>query len=390
MLAITNARVLTIANGDLDHGTILIENGKIVAVGTGLAVPSDAELIDASGKWVMPGLIDGHTHVGIFEEANGWAGEDGNEKTDPATPHLRAIDAINHEDLAFADALTGGVTTVMIAPGSANVIGGEVAVLKCHGASVDAMTIRQPAGLKAALGENPKRVYGEQKKLPSTRMASAALLRDTLVRAQTYLRKGEAADPDKRAERDLRLEAVGKVLRREMPLRLHAHRADDILTALRIRDEFGFDLVIEHATEGYKIASVIAERQVPVMIGPMITARTKVELCGRTLAAPGILSRAGAKVCIITDHWVVPVHMLILQVIMAVRDGMPREAALRAVTLNPAEVMGIADRVGSLEAGKDADVQILSGDPLEAMSVVETVLINGERVYQRPAQAPAS
>ncbi|MHB1007278.1 MAG: amidohydrolase [Chloroflexota bacterium] len=383
MLAITGARVLTITKGEIDGGTILIDNGRIVGVGSGLAVPADAQMIDARGKIVMPGLIDAHSHVGIGEEGLGWAGMDVNEMTDPATPHLRAIDAINPEDQGFKDALSGGVTSVMVAPGSANIIGGEVALLKCYGRTIADMVVREPVGLKAALGENPKRVYGDQKKTPSTRMASAAVLREQIVRAQNYLDKIAHRDEDKPFERDLRMESIARVLRGEIPLRLHAHRADDIMTALRIRDEFGFPMTIEHGTEAFKIADELVRRNIPVMIGPIMTARTKVELRDRTMRAPGLLARAGVKVAIITDHWVIPIHMLILSAIMAVREGMERAEALRAVTINPAEIMGVGDRLGSLEAGKDADLQILSGDPLDALTVVERVLVNGVQVYER-------
>lgn len=383
MLAITGGRVLTITQGEVEGGTVLIENGKIVAVGSGIAIPSTAEVVDAAGKYVMPGLIDAHTHVGIAEEAQGWAGDDVNEKTDPATPHLRAIDAINPEDVGFRDALSGGVTAVMVAPGSANVIGGEAALLKCYGATIEQMLVRQPVGLKAALGENPKRVYGDQKKSPSTRMASAAVLRESLVKAQNYLEKEANRENGKPFERDLRLEAIGRVLRRELTLRLHAHRADDIMTALRIQEEFGFEMTIEHATEAYKVADELAKRSIPVMVGPIMTARTKVELRDRTMRAPGMLARAGVKVSLITDHWVVPIHLLMLSAILAVREGMDREAALRAVTINPAEVMGVGNRMGSLEPGKDADVQILSAHPLDALAVVERVYVDGRKAYDR-------
>ncbi|MHB1417846.1 MAG: amidohydrolase [Chloroflexota bacterium] len=382
MLAITGGRVITITDGEIDGGTVLIDGGKIVAVGQNIAVPADAETVDATGKYVMPGLIDAHTHVGIAEEAQGWAGNDTNEMTDPVTPHLRAIDAINPEDRGFEDALGGGVTSVLVAPGSANVFGGETVLLKCYGRTVDEMVVRQPAGLKAALGENPKRVYGDQKKMPSTRMATAAILRDQLVRAQNYMAKRAQPENGKPFERDLRLESLARVLQGEIPLRLHAHRADDIMTAIRIADEFGFRLTIEHATEAYKVADELSRRDIPVMVGPLMTARTKVELRDRTTRTPGMLAQAGVKVAIVTDHWVVPVNLLMLSVIIAVRDGMRPDEALRAVTINPAEIMGVGDRLGSLTPGKDADLQILSGPPLEALSRVEQVYVNGARVYE--------
>jgi imidazolonepropionase-like amidohydrolase len=387
MLAIHGGRVITIDQREIEGGTILVEGGKIVAVGANLAIPSEATVVNVAGKYVAPGLVDAHTHVGIAEEAQGWAGMDVNEMTDPATPHLRAIDAINPEDQGFKDAIAGGVTAVMVAPGSANVVGGELAVLKTHGRTVDDMVLRAPAGVKAALGENPKRVYGDQKKSPSTRMATAAVLREQLVRARNYDDKERRRD--EKFERDLKLESLARVVRREVPLRLHAHRADDIMTGLRIGDEFGLDLSIEHGTEGFKIADELAKRGVPVMIGPLMTARTKVELRDRTLRAPGLLDRAGVKVAIVTDHWVVPIQLLILQAILAVKEGMDRPAALRAVTLNPAEIMGVADRVGSLTPGKDADIQILSSHPLDAMARVEKVYVGGLEVYDYAAEQAA-
>jgi imidazolonepropionase-like amidohydrolase len=321
--------------------------------------------------------------VGIAEESIGWAGDDVNEMTDPATPHLRAIDAINPQDQSFQDALSGGVTTVMVAPGSANVIGGLVVVMKTHGRVIDEMIVREPAGLKAALGENPKRVYSRKDKFPSTRMASAAVLRDNFVKAQNYIaREAQARSEGKPFERDLRMEAVAKVLRREIPLRLHAHRADDILTAIRIRDEFDFDITIEHATDGIRIADVLAKRGIPAMVGPNLTTRTKYELKDRTLETPAILTKAGVKVAIITDHYVIPIQHLIVSVMLAVKGGLSPEDALNCVTINPAEIMGIDGRVGSLDVGKDADIQILSGDPLDVRTNVEMVYVNGELAYK--------
>jgi imidazolonepropionase-like amidohydrolase len=278
----------------------------------------------------------------------------------------------------------------MIAPGSGNVIGGQVVVMKTHGRIIDEMVLRSPAGLKAALGENPKRVYGKKDKAPSTRMASAAVLRENFVKAQNYIAKEEQAKAEgKPFERDLRLEAVARVLRREMPLRLHAHRADDILTALRIRDEFGFDITIEHCTDGIRIADVLAKRGIPAMVGPNLTTRSKYELKDRTLETPAVLTKAGVKVAIITDHYIIPIQHLILSVMLAVRGGLSVEDALKCVTINPAEIMGIADRVGSIEAGKDADVQILSGHPLDVQSKAEKVYVGGELAFDLASEQSA-
>lgn len=388
--AIANGHLLTITGQNFGKGTIVFENGKITALGSAadVKVPKGATIIDAAGKYVTPGFIDAHTHVGIGEEGIGWEGADYNDMTDPITPHLRAIDAINPEDMGFRDALSGGVTSVMVNPGSANVIGGQTVAMKTFGRTVDEMVLREPAGLKAALGENPKRVYRDQKKMPTTRMGSAALLRETFVRAQNYLAKLETQEKQrseegaKPFERDLRLEAVAKVLRHEMPLRLHAHRADDILTALRIQEEFGFDLTIEHCTEGHKIADILAARKIPAMVGPIITSRTKVELRDRSIETAATLVKAGVKIAIITDHSVVPIQHFIIQVILAVRGGLDPEEALKAITINPAEIMGVTDRIGSLEVGKDADIIILSRHPLDAMARVERVFVSGELAYR--------
>ena len=389
MLAIVGGRILTITRGEMDGGTVLVDGSRIVAVGRDVAVPAGATIVDASGKYVMPGLIDAHTHVGIAEEAQGWAGNDVNEMTDPVTAHLRAVDAINPEDEGFRDAVKGGVTSLQINPGSANVIGGQTVAVKAFGRTIDEMVLRQPAGLKAALGENPKRVYGDQKKAPSTRMGSAAVLREWLVKAQNYtekLEKQAKGDADKPFERDLRLEAIAGVLRHEYPLRLHAHRADDIMTALRIRDEFDLPMSIEHCTEGFKVADELAKRGIPAMVGPTLTARTKVELRDRSLRTPGLLAMAGVKVAIITDHWVVPIQHLIVSVILAVKEGLDSDEALKAVTINPAEIIGVAERVGSLEAGKDADIQVLSGHPLDIMSRAERVYVGGRLAYEWDAE----
>jgi imidazolonepropionase-like amidohydrolase len=250
-----------------------------------------------------------------------------------------------------------------------------------HGRTVDEMVLRSPCGVKAALGENPKRVYGEQKKMPSTRLGTAAVLRQAFVDAQNYQAKRAGAG-DGFEGRDLKLEALAAVLEREIPWRQHCHRADDIATAMRVADEFGYDLVIDHGTEGFLIADLIAERGVPVLIGPLLTSRSKVELRNRSLANPGRLAAAGVEISIITDHPVVPVHFLVHQATLAVKEGLDPEVALRALTINPAKVLGVADRVGSLEVGKLGDVVIWSGDPLDVMQRALQVLIAGVAVYR--------
>ncbi len=404
MIAIVNGKVMTITQGTLEPGTVLVEGGRIVAIGQEVVIPEDAEVYDAAGKVVMPGLIDAHCHVGLFPDGIGWEYSDGNEMTDPITPHLRALDAVHPEDLAFQDLAPAGVTTVLTGPGSGNLIGGQWVCLKtAPKPSVEEMVLLEPAGMKMALGENPRRVYGERTKAPSTRMGNAALLRAALVDAQNYLQQwqryeddkaryeakvasgDEDADPPKKPERDLKLEALGKVLRREMKARVHAHRADDMLTAIRIAEEFDLDLTLEHATEGYKIADLLAVKGIPVTAGPILFSRTKYELREMTPKNPGLMAKAGVKVAIQTDESSA-VKYLTINAALAVREGMPEEEALKAITLNAAEIIGVADRVGSLEPGKDADVVVFDGHPFDYRSSPELVLIDGQVVYRREVQ----
>ncbi len=387
-VAIVGGRVAPIVGPDIPGGTVLIENGRIFAVGAAdaVAVPDGAQVVDAAGSWVLPGFIEAHGHVGVSEEAEGWAGEDTNEMTEPVTAHVRAIDAINPADMGFRDAISGGVLAVNVNPGSGNPIGGQTVALKCWGRTVDEMALRQPSGMKSALGENPKRVYGEQKKTPSTRLGTAAVIRGALVAAANYLERidAEQRKPEterKPVDRDLKLEALALVLRRQIPWRQHCHRADDIATAIRIADEFGYDLVIDHGTEAHLLADIIAARGIPVIIGPLLTSRSKVELRNRSLANPGRLAKAGVTIAITTDHPVVPVNFLAHQAALAVKDGLDRETALRALTINPARIAGIEDRLGSIEPGKDADLVIWSGDPLDVLSRAVRVFIDGAEIY---------
>ncbi|GAA1151384.1 amidohydrolase [Ornithinicoccus hortensis] len=380
-LAISNAHVVPI-EGEPFTGTVVLAEGKIAALGPDVAVPDGAEVVDAGGRWVLPGLIDAHVHLGVHEEGEGWAGQDTNEMTDPVMAAARALDAINPRELGFDDALAGGITAVNVNPGSGNPIGGLTVALKTYGRYVDEMVLLSPSGLKAALGENPKRVYGDQKKTPSTRLGVALVLRRAFTEARNYQAKVEKAGKDgEAAEGHLVYQALVQVLNREIPWRQHCHRADDIATAIRISEEFGYQLVLDHGTESYLLADLVAEKGVPVLYGPLIVSRSKVEVRERSLAAPGILDRAGVKVSIITDHPVVPIDHLITQVALAVKEGLDPEAGLRAVTINPAEVMGVADRVGSLAPGKDADVVLWSGDPLDLRSRALRVWVGGEEVY---------
>jgi imidazolonepropionase-like amidohydrolase len=385
--AVVGGRVVPVEGEPLDSGVVLLRDGKIAAVsGAGFPVPDGVSVVDATGKWVLPGFIDAHAHAGVHEEAEGWAGQDTNERTEPVTAHVRAIDAINPADLGFRDAITGGVLAVNVNPGSANPIGGQTVAIKCWGRTVDEMILREPAGLKSALGENPKRVYGERNVLPSTRLGTAAVIRSAFVAALNYQAKLAAAEnnpsPERAVvERDLKLEALGRVLRREIPWRQHCHRADDIATAMRMAREFGYDLVIDHGTEAYLLADQIAAASIPVIIGPLFTSRSKVELRNRSLANPARLAAAGVTIAITTDHPVVPIHFLIHQATLAVKEGLDPVTALESVTINPARIIGCADRIGSLAVGKDADLVIWSGDPLDVMSRAERAFIDGREIY---------
>ena len=384
--AIVGGRVVPVEGEPIEGGTVLLRDGKIAAVeGPGFTAPSGTEIVDATGKWVLPGFIDAHAHAGVAEEAEGWAGQDTNERTDPNAAHVRALDAINPADQGFRDAIMGGVLAVNVNPGSANPIGGQTVAIKCWGRTVDEMVLREPAGLKSALGENPKRVYGERNETPSTRLGTAAVIRGAFVAAQNYQAKLAASEdsPERTVvDRDLKLEALSRVLRREIPWRQHCHRADDIATAMRMAREFGYELVIDHGTEAYLLADQIAAAQIPVIIGPLFTSRSKVELRNRSLANPGRLAAAGVTIAITTDHPVVPIHFLIHQATLAVKEGLDPVTALRAVTINPARIIGCADRIGSLEAGKDADLVIWSGDPLDVMSRAERAFLDGREIYR--------
>ncbi|HEX6499404.1 MAG TPA: amidohydrolase [Micromonosporaceae bacterium] len=382
-MAIVHGYVVPIEGDPIENGTVLVEDGKITAVGgADLAVPDGAEVVDAAGWWVLPGFIDAHTHVGTHEEGEGQAGNDTNEKTDPNTAHVRALDAINPADIGFCDAIAGGVLAVNVNPGSANPIGGLTVALKCWGRTVDEMLLRQPSGVKSALGENPKRVYGERKQMPETRLGTAAVIREAFTQARNYMRKWENQEPGKPTDTDLKLESLAMVLRRTIPWRQHCHRADDIATAMRIAEEFGYQLVIDHGTEAHLLADIIAAKGIPVIIGPLFTSRSKVELRNRSLANPGRLANAGVTIALTTDHPVVPINFLIHQATLAVKEGLDRTAAMRAITINPARIVGVDDRLGSIEPGKDADLCLWSGDPLDVFSRVTTAYIGGREVYR--------
>jgi imidazolonepropionase-like amidohydrolase len=380
LLAIVNAHVIPVEGEEFD-GTILVRDGRIAELGADVAVPEGAEVLDAAGAQVTPGLIDAHVHLGVHPEGDGVAANDTNEMTNPNTAGVRTIDAIDPYDEGFDVALAGGVTTVNVNPGSGNPIGGQATTLHTHGRIVDHMVLREPAGIKSALGENPKGVYGVRNQTPSTRMGTAKVLRDAFVAAQNYQRKRDA-DDEGTQDVDLTMEALGKVLRREIPWRQHAHRADDIVTALRIQAEFSFDLIIDHGTEAHLVADLLAQRGVPVLIGPLFTTKSKMELRKRSIANPGKLARAGVELSLITDHPVIPVSFLVHQASFAVREGLDRVTALRAITINPAKALGVDAEVGSLAVGKRADVVVWGGDWMDPMARPRTVLIDGRIVFE--------
>jgi imidazolonepropionase-like amidohydrolase len=390
--AIINATILCPVNGLIKNGTVLFD-GKIEAIGKNIEIPERTKTIDAEGKFVVPGFIDAHTHQGLFDGTIGWAGMDGNEMTNPITPEMRGIDSFNPDEPSLKEVLVGGVTCLNTGPGSGNVISGESFVIKPTGASiVDDMIILSPSGLKVAFGENPKRVHGVEKRTPSTRMGVAALLRKALadarsykLTAQAYLeqaedakRKGQAP-PLNPPPRNLGLETVIKVLNKEIPIHAHAHRADDIATVIRIAKEFDIRVVLIHCTEGHKIKKEIVKSKFPVVIGPTIFWASKPETRDRGFRTAVELNEAGVKVALQTDS-LTPMNYFPLLPMNVIKEGMSREDALKCVTINPAEMLEIDDRVGSLEPGKDADIVIWSGDPFDFYSKVEQVFIDGKNI----------
>ncbi|HPW99877.1 MAG TPA: amidohydrolase [Sedimentibacter sp.] len=387
MLVIKNGYIKTMDGEDIEKGQIIIENGKIKAVGRNLDIPEDAEIFDAEGLLVTPGLVEAHCHLGMFEEGIGFEGDDGNESVEPITPQLRAIDGINPMDQGFEDAREGGVTTAVTGPGSANVIGGTFAAIKTYGKKIDDMVIKEPVAMKVAFGENPKRVYDEQHKSPVTRMAVAALLRETLFEAKKYMEDLEASkeDPDQKPDFDIKLHSMMPVLKKEIPLKAHVHRADDVFTALRIAKEFDLDITLEHCTEGHLIVEELKAAGKPCLIGPTFGPRIKVEMKNKSFETPKMLADAGIKTAIITDANVIPIQHLTMCAGMAVKAGLSENEAWKAITINPAEITGIDHRVGSIKPGKDADLAIFKGNPLLDINY-ETVMtiIDGKVVYRCP------
>ena len=387
MLLIRGGHIKPIVGEEMMKGDVLIgDDGRIAAIGEKVDAPADTPVLDAAGCLVAPGFVDAHCHIGMEEECMRWEGDDVNEYSSPVTPELRAIDAINPRDEAFAEAIAGGVTTAVTGPGSANVLGGSFVAMKLYGDCVDDMIVKFPAAMKIAFGENPKGCYGQNgKKAPVTRMAIASLLREQLFKAKKYAADVEAAERDTSKERpfDMKLEALLPVIRKEIPLKTHAHRADDIFTALRIAKEFDVNITLDHVTEGHLIVDHLVKAGKPVLVGPSLGSKSKVELREKSFATAGILDKAGLEVCIITDAPVIPLNYLPLCAGLAVKAGMEEESAWRAITINPAHVVGIADRVGSLEVGKDADIAIFEGNPLRDIQCkTKAVFVNGKQVYK--------
>ena len=383
MLLFQNGRVV-LPDGSFALLDVLVKDGKIVEIGQGL--PAQGRVVDAAGLLLAPGCVDAHCHIGIIEQGVGAEGSDVNEMSDPVTPQLRAIDGINPRCQAFREAYEAGVTTVAVGPGSANVVGGQFAILKTCGEVVDDMVVKEPSAMKCAFGENPKKVYGGQKKAPMTRMAGAAILRELLLRTRNYAQALERAEAEGKAPPpfDMKLDAMLPVIRGEMPVKMHAHRVDDIFTAIRIAKEFQLKFTIEHCTEGHLAAQRLKKEIDVALVGPSFGSRSKYELREKSFVTPGALHAAGIRVAIITDAPVVPLQHLQLCAGLAVKAGMPEAEAWRAITINPAEILGIGGRLGSIETGKDADLALYRGNPLRDIDC-ETVMtvIDGKVVYER-------
>ena len=379
MICIKNGTLHTAVSKETFIADILIDGGKIVKIGKGLSADG-AEVIDATGLHVYPGFVEAHCHIGLDGYGIGYEGHDYNELNDPVTPQVQAIDGINPFDPCMKMAAKAGVTCFATGPGSSNSIGGTFAAIKPVGTRVDNMIVKFPVAMKCAFGENPKRCY--QKQGISSRMTNAAKIREALNKAKVYKAKIEAAgdDASKLPAYDQKSEALIPVLNHEIPLKAHAHQANDIFTEIRIAKEFGVGLTLEHVTEGHMIVDELAKENLPLAVGPTFGHASKFELQNKTWETPGILAKAGCHVSIITDAPVTPLHYLPLCAGLAIKAGMDEYEALRAVTINPAEHIGIADRVGSLEEGKDADVVIVDGCPFDVTGVIKHVLINGEKV----------
>ncbi|BBE31257.1 amidohydrolase [Tepiditoga spiralis] len=380
-LLIKNVNIYSISSEPF-VGDVYIENGKIEKVGKDLKY--DVETIDATGKFLLPGFVDPHSHIGLFEEGVDGIHQDGNEMTDPVTPQVRAIDAFVTNDPSIKRALAGGVTTVMIVPGSGNLIGGQGAIIKFRSNIIDEMIVKEPAGLKMALGENPKRVYNSKNKMPSTRLGNAAVIREYFIKVRNYINKKEEVIKEGKIFKDIdiKMEIGEKVLKREIPARIHAHRKDDILTAIRLSEEFDFDLVIEHATESYKIADYIAKKKIPVILGPLFGFRTKLELKDMTYESVKIINENNILAGIMCDHPVIHLEHANIHAGTALRYGANEEDILKMLTINGAKILKLEDKIGTIEEGKDADIVIWSHHPFDLRAKAEKVFIEGKKVFE--------
>ncbi len=377
--------------GEVSDGLLLVEDGKLDYVGPAEEknLPPEVEVRDFGSKTIMPGLIDAHTHVGIHEEGEGWEGQDTNEMTNPITPQVKGLDGVNPVGFGLQDAVKAGVTTVNTGPGSGNVIGGQFAALKTAGSVIlDDLLIKDPTAMKMATGENPKRVYKEKDQIPSTRIGTAAKLREALFEAKDYMeRKVKGSDENESFKRDFKLESLVPVVKGDLKAKIHAHRADDIVTAIRIAEEFDLNYSIDHCTEGHKIADFLAEKEADAVVGPSLTARSKRELVERTFRTAGVLDEAGVRVAITSDSPVVPIQYLPLLAAFAIREGMSEKSALAAITINSAAIAGIDDRVGSLERGKEADFLVSDGRIFDLEDNVERVFIEGKEINRDSLKA---
>lgn len=385
MLVIIHGKIKTMEEHDYDDGYIQIEHGRIVTIGDmkecgleALQNNDEVQIIDAKGNLVMPGIIEAHCHMGITEEKKGMEGDDCNENVDPVTPYLRAIDAINPMDDAFHDALKAGITSAMIGPGSSNVVGGQFAVLKTHGRCIDQMILKAPAAMKVAFGENPKVNFSGQGVSPVTRMSIAAKLREELTRAREYERK---INENPETTPDFHYECWLPVLRGEIPLKAHAHRADDILTAVRIAKEFGLKMTLDHCSEGHLIVEELKEAGFPAIVGPDMASRNKIEVRNMAFKTAGLLSKEGVLTAITTDHPVSKIQFLPICAGLAVKEGMSMEDGFKSVTINAAKICGVDDRIGSLAVGKDGDIAIFDGNPMEVFTKTLCTIIEGKIVY---------
>ncbi len=384
MLLIKNGRIITMTGKIYEKGSILIKDKKISQIGENISPDNmkNCKIIDVSNCWVMPGIIEAHCHVGIKEERKGFEGDDCNEINESITPYLRALDGVNVMDSSFHTAITSGITGIMVGPGSSNVVGGQFIFIKTHGRSIDEMKVLEPAAMKVAFGENIKTNYNQKNMMPSTRMSIASLLREELFNAQQYKKKKDGAMKNgDDFEPEYRKECWLPVLNREIPLKAHVHRADDILTAIRIAKEFNLRLTLDHCTEGHLIAEEIKESGFPAIVGPTLTPRNKIETQNADFKTPGVLNKAGVKVAITTDHPVTRIQDLIICAGFAAREGLGVEEGLKAITINAAEICNVSDRLGSLEVGKDADIAIFNGNPMEVFTKNIYTIIDGQIVY---------